>query len=112
MRFFLGFTDELVKLSSLEDKAIEFMKKNPELAKGVARSAGEGAAHGAVGKAIEDIAPTAAGAGIGGLAGKAFLRRGALGALIGLGVVHRKKLLAAAKKAKEKAEDTIQRRVT
>ena len=105
MSFFHGFGDELMKLASIEDKVLGMVRDDPNLGKALASGAGEGFGRGAGEKIVEKAGPSVAGAAVGGLAGKAFFRRGALGALAGLGVVHRKKLLAAAKKAKEKAEE-------
>lgn len=109
MSFYIGFADEIVKLAgdgplglSKED-VLEFVKKNP----GVARAGAEGFGEGAVKGVSKEVGPSAKGAVVGGLAGKAFFGRGALGALAGLGVVHRDKLISAAKKAKEKAEEAI-----
>jgi hypothetical protein len=103
MSFFYGFGDELVKLSfkMSKEEVLDFVKKNPEVARAGAKGFGEGAG----GEVVRKAGPSVAGAAVGGLAGKTLFRRGALGALAGLGIVHRKKLLAAAKKAKEKAEE-------
>jgi len=92
MSFFLGFGDELVKVG---------------FGASLAQKGGEAAGRGAVMEADKKYGKSIMGAGLGALVGKAFLGKGALGALGGLGVVHREKLLAAAKKAKEKAEEAV-----
>ncbi|MHC4644906.1 MAG: hypothetical protein ACYTBJ_05360 [Planctomycetota bacterium] len=112
MSFFYGFADEIVKLAENDtaDKVLKWVGRNPGTAKVIAGPAAEGAARGVVKETVDKAGPSALGAATGGLAGKAIFRRGALGALAGLGYVHRKKLLAAAKGAKDSAEEALSRR--
>lgn len=99
MSFFYGFADELVKLSfSLSDIGLSASDVKG-MARPVAKEHGRGVGKGAIEEAAKKVGPSIAGAAVGGLAGKALLRRGALGALLGLGVVHRKKLKESAQEA-------------
>lgn len=99
--FHLGFADELIKVA-LGQEALAAM-----LAPGLAREAGGSAGREAVREAVKKVKPykkEIAGAGVGALAGRALMGkgRGALGALLGLGVARHKDVRKAVGKTKDK----------